>query len=205
MTMPKILIGIPSSDLVQAQFMMCLLPLITGSRAVQIDCDNQRSSRITANRNNIVDTARKLGSTHILFIDADMTFPSDGLYRLLAHDKDIVCATACKREEKSEGQPIGIPMDKEDIVTSKPLIQMEVVGMPFMLVKTSVFDKLVKPYFAEPAWGEIVMPEDTYFCETVRKSGFDIWCDINLSTQMGHLGIKEYRLKPAPLHSVKAA
>lgn len=204
---PRILIGIPSSDLVQAKFMMSLLPMVCGSQAVQIDVDNQRSSRITANRNGIVETAKKTGVDYILFIDADMTFPPDALYRLLELDKDIACATATKRDEANCGQPIGLPFDKSEATTNKRLLRMEMVGMPFMLIKMKVFEKLSKPYFAEPVHNDDIMPEDNYFCETAQKAGFEIWCDLFLSTQMGHLGIKEYKIQPvpSPLKTVKAA
>ena len=72
--------------------------------------------------------------------------------------------------------------------------------MPFMLIKTSVFDKLEKPYFAEPINSEDrqLIPEDNFFCMNALKAGFELWCDLGISMQLGHLGTKEYKIQGMP-------
>jgi hypothetical protein len=194
----QVTIGVPSSDLIHARFATSLIGLILSSKGVEVNYINFMSSRITMNRIEIVKFAQQHKSSHLLFIDSDMTFPSNGLLELLQWDKDIVAATACKREE-GLCQPIGIPFDASEAMTSKRLIKMRFVGMPFMLVKTSVFDQLKKPYFAEPVdeSGDLI-PEDNYFCMKALEAGFDIWCDLGLSMNIGHLGVKEYKIAPVP-------
>lgn len=190
---PRICLGIPSGDMVHGRFMLDTLALVLHSKDLNIDTINYRSSRITGNRNGIVEAAYRYQATHVMFIDADMTFPRNGLLELLRHDKDIVCATATKREEGENG-PIGLPLTLGEATTNKRLIQMKFVGMPFMLIKMGVFDKLAKPYFAEPIIDGELVPEDDYFCKTALEAGFDIWCDLALSMQMGHMGVKEYKI-----------
>jgi len=192
----KVLIAIPSGDMVHARFVTSLINMLASSRDCEILYCNQISSRIADNRNELVKFAQKANCTHILFIDADMTFPANGLITLLAHDRDIVGATTCKRQEGDES-PIGLVAHSEDEITNKRLTEMAVMGFPFMLVKTDVFARLGVPYFAEPfdAEGNLI-PEDTFFCEHARAAGYSIWCDIELSARMGHLGVKEYRIKP---------
>jgi len=84
---------------------------------------------------------------------------------------------------------------------------MKHIGLPFMLIKMSVFDKLDElglapdhTYFAEPprwmmrkqGWDiegiDELVAEDEYFCYLVQKAGFDIWCDMGLSMEIGHIG-----------------
>ena len=192
----KVTIGVPSGDHIHARFATSLIGLILSSKGIEVNYINFMSSRITMNRSEIVKFAQEHKSSHLLFIDSDMTFPSNALLELLNWDKDIVAATACKREEGLQ-QPIGIPFDSNEAMTNKRLIKMRFVGMPFMLIKTSVFDQFKKPYFAEPIDenGDLI-PEDNFFCMKALEAGFDIWCDLGLSMNIGHLGTKEYKIAP---------
>lgn len=195
----RVMVAIPSGDLIQARTVSCLVALLSNQMPdTQIFYCNQISSRITENRNGLVKVAQEKSSTHILFVDADMIFPHTGLQTLLEHDKDIVGATACHRKE-GEGHAIGIPLDQSKSFNfeKEPMTKMDIMGLPFTLIRMSVFEKLQKPYFAEPfdQFGDLV-PEDNYFYINCRRAGFDIWCDNLLSMQMGHLGIKEYRIIP---------
>lgn len=203
----KIAIGYPSPDMISQQFHQCLVELITQtSRFVPLGLTNAVSSRIAVNRNAIVENARMLGATDILWIDADSKFPVDGLMRLVAHDKDIVCATTCRRRG-NDRSPVAVPKDFASITPNQQLVSMTQIGFPFMLTKMSVFDKLDelglakdKCYFAEPPrwmmremdWEAVgfdaVIGEDEYWCLNVLKAGFEIWCDMELTMEIGHIG-----------------
>lgn len=222
LTKRRVVIGYPSPDTISQQFSHGLLELITqNSQFVAMGVTNATSSRITMNRNEIVQAARMTGATDILWIDADSKFPINGLMRLLAHDKDIVCATTCRRKG-NDRSPIAVPMDFDSITPNQILVQMKQVGFPFMLTKMSVFDKLDelglapdKAYFAEPprwmmrklGWeapgADAVMGEDEYWCLNVLKAGFDIWCDMELTMEIGHIGTTVYYVEnpvnPEPL------
>lgn len=192
----QVCIAFPSGDLVNVRFVKSLLDLLSySSDSINIFWANFVSSRITDNRNNLVKHAQNGNASHILFVDSDMTFPPDALARLLAYDLDIVCATASKRDESCRDM-IGIPVHGEDALTSKVMVEMESVGLPFMLIKMDVFGKIAKPYFAEPENNGEVVPEDAYFCHKVRMAGIKIVCDLALSMNMGHIGIKEYTIEP---------
>jgi hypothetical protein len=67
-----------------------------------------------------------------------------------------------------------------------------------MLIKMHVFDKMTYPYFAEPIIENELIPEDNYFCLKLHDAGFDIWCHLNLSLAMGHVGYKEYKIDTVP-------
>lgn len=196
----RVLIAIPSGDLLHARFVNSLIGIF--SRILpdtSFYYANWISSRIADNRNELANLAIEKNHTHILYIDADMVVPLDGLERLLAHDKDIVGASACKRLE-GQSDVIGVPLYLENNVTvveGDTLVEMRSMGLPFMLIKTDVFRKLSIPYFAEPYdnMGKLIA-EDTFFCIKAREAGYRIWCDMNLTSCMGHLGVKEYKPKP---------
>ena len=202
----KILVASPSSGRLDHRFYDSFLDMVQATAPiVTLRKAWAMGSRITSARNGIVDHARMVGCTDILWIDDDTKFPLNGLIRLLEHDKDIVCATTCSRSG-SDNTPIGVALEGQD---GQTLVKMERVGFPFMLTKMSVFDKLRKPYFAEPpVWmfnKEIstryeetdVLGEDTYFCLNARAAGFDIWCDGSLSLEIGHIGVRVYYIENA--------
>lgn len=210
----KIGIAFPSPDIIPVAFHNSLIQLITQSaQFVALGLTNAVSSRIAVNRNTIVQNARQLGATDILWIDADSVFPVHALVKLLMHDKDIVCATTCRRKGGSR-EPVATPIDLKSIAPNQMLVPMKTVGMPFMLTSMKVFDKLddlgLAPngsYFAEPPrWmlqGEIegdetLVGEDEYWCHLVRKAGFDIFCDMELSMEIGHVGMDIFYIANSP-------
>jgi hypothetical protein len=65
------------------------------------------------------------------------------------------------------------------------------------MIHMSVFDRLAKPWFTTRVEGEKLLGEDYYFCEQVRAAGFEIWCDGDLSRDIGHIGQKVFRLNQA--------
>jgi hypothetical protein len=203
----KVCVAFPSPDLVHVDFCNDLMQLVTqSSQFVKLGLTNANSSRIADNRNTIVEHARQLACTDILWIDADTKFPISGLMHLLMHDKDIVCATTCRRKGTSRA-PVATPLDYSTITPQQKLIQMRFIGFPFMLTRMTVFDKMdemgLAPdnvYFSEaPRWmmrkagwnieGDAgLVAEDEYWCYLARKAGFEIWCDMELSMAIGHLG-----------------
>ncbi len=203
----KICIGFPSGDMIPISFHNSLTQLITQSaQFVSLGITNAVSSRIAVNRNTIVQNARQLGATDILWIDTDSVVPVHSLVKLLMHRKDIVCATTCRRKGTSR-EAIATPMDITSIKEGQILVPMKYIGFPFMLTSMKVFDKLDESglapngsYFAEPPrWmmdkidspidgTEAIVGEDEYWCHLVRQVGFDIWCDMELSMEIGHTG-----------------
>jgi hypothetical protein len=196
---PRIAISIPSPDYVHIQFLQSLMRLqMESSGKVDHMIHHAIGSRITLNRNRLVDMARDAKATHLLFLDADMVFPPDVIPHLLAYKKDIVCATYSKRD--SDRRPIGKLVSGETAVAKGPLVEFALVGFGCMLIKMETFDKLPKPYFAEPqAEGcDFAEGEDMYFCRRVRAAGYQIWVDVPLSERMGHIGSMVYYMDNTP-------
>lgn len=213
MTKLNITVAFPSPEFISHKFNQDLLNLVFSNWLdFNLFVSNSVGSRIVHNRNDIVRHAKKNKSDYILWIDADTLFPASGLKRLLMHDKEVVCATTSRRTGEDRS-PAAYPEDLNTIQPFQKLVKMKIVGPCFMLTKMSVFDKIERPYFAEPPRRLVnvydardytlsaeefiydVVPEDEYFCWQLRKSGVDIWCDMELSMEIGHRGMADYYIK----------
>lgn len=200
----KVAICIPSGEDIKVETHSAVLALVLANASIIAHVFNHSSSRIAYNRNALVERALKINPTHILFIDADMTFPRDSITKLLSHDLPIVGATASRRGEDDDA--IGKTLDGGRLKIPSPPVKMQWLGMPFMLIHMDVIKKMKPPYFAEPPWWMMtpnsdpcpetpgLVPEDEYFCIRARELGYDIWCDIELSMSIGHRGAKTYRI-----------
>ena len=143
------------------------------------------SALIDRTRNVLVDSALEMECTHVLFLDADMSYPRDIVSRLLAHDKDIVGALCFGRYPpyppmlSIDGQ--SIPNLQDIRCKNEVLIPVEKIGTGCLMIKTDVFNEVQYPWF------EITpnMGEDWSFCVKARGAGFDIFVDTTLTP--GHL------------------
>ncbi|MGB9152865.1 MAG: glycosyl transferase family 2 [Alphaproteobacteria bacterium] len=188
---PVVAIGIPSGDMVHTDFAMSLAMLCMNP-GVQSFLLNSRSSLIALGRNQCAGAAQVMKATHLMFFDTDMIFPADTLTRLLAHDKDIVGATYSQRQPPFH--PLTITDTGEHAHITSGLQRVRLMPTGCMLIRTSVFNMISKPYFNLEAEGDQLRGEDYYFCEKARAAGVEIWCDGELSCQVGHIGQKIYRI-----------
>lgn len=195
----KVAIGIPQPELTSHWFQESLQRLILSNFSdIDLCHFSAVGSVIASNRNRLVQMAKNAKATHLLQIDADSVFPAHALKILLAHDKDIVGATTCSRSA-TDRRPMCEPLERSKVTSDNAVIPVKLIGMNFMLIKMTVFDKLKPPYYADPprwmmnrTWPDIELPElvaeDEYFCLNAQDAGFQVFCDMNLSMGMGHIG-----------------
>lgn len=173
-------IGVPCFDHVATDFAFSLAGLthLMGCNSHSFSVIAPRGYSVVDARNEIVRQALRKGSSHILFLDSDMKFPRDTLYRLLSHAKPICGAYGVKRKFPIErcGKPV-------NGWSENGLIEMESMGMAVCLISTEVFKKLGTPTFE---WGAV--SEDVGFCTKARAAGLKVWCDVDLSHEIGHVG-----------------
>lgn len=179
----KVVIGMPVSDSVamKAKTALAIGQTILKSKVV-VDYILKISCDIVANRTALVKDALAQGATHLLFVDSDMLFPPDALEKMLSHDKDIVGVEYNKRQFPLE--PVFVQPNKQDT-----LYKSQVVGTGLMLIKLSIFKKMVNdPWFSfgRNAQGETTLGEDVWFCRTAGDAGFEVWVDPTI--KVFHLG-----------------
>lgn len=194
----KIAIGVPSGDMLHADFAMALINLtaISSRQGIQLAIINQRSSIVEIGRNEIVEKARSIKADKLFWLDSDMFFPPDTLIKLLDHKKDIICCDAVRRKppftsvvQTIHGKPI-------DYKNTDPLVQLKGATLACTLTDMKVFDKIKRPYFLVTYNDKnTFLGEDYYFSNLVRSKGLNIWCDTKLSKEIGHIGTTIYYLK----------
>lgn len=185
---PMVALATPCGDLVHAKFAMCLYGLGRGARNHRQAIIQGQSSIVAHARNVCVEAAmNNAKADYIMFLDSDMLFPMNTIDRLLAHGKDIVGATYVRRGYPFDN--LGHALHDRERNADTGLIEMTHIPTGILLVKMDVFRKLKPPYFrfeTDEAEGK-VRGEDFVFSEMTRKLGFRLWCDIDLSKEIGHI------------------
>jgi hypothetical protein len=151
-------------------------------------------------REKITDAAIDGDYTHLLFLDSDMTFDSDIVERFLGHpDKDIVCATYITRTHprktvsyKKIGDWLNPVRENESGV-----FKIEGSGMGCCMIKINTLKKIKKPRFPI-TWtpdSNDYLGEDMNFFLKVKDEEIDVWCDMDISRSIGHIGTHRFALK----------
>ncbi len=138
--------------------------------------------------------------THLMFIDADMAFPHDGILRLLARNKPIVGGLYCKKNDRCE--PTMLPLDGEP---EGPFTRCLGLATGFMLIQRRVFEELrdrlpelcvqgnYVNVFETAVRAGCFLSTDYNFCALYRSIGGDVWVDKTID--LGHVGSRIYALK----------
>jgi len=199
--MIKIGLGLPSAgeENCKKSTTLCLMRLHTaivqkyGSCAI-LDARD----KIESARNTIVDMALEQDLTHILFIDLDMTFPSNTAEVLIDADRDII---GCNAAKKQTSEPViyrnlaGEPLNYID----NDIEEVEYCGTGVLLVKNDVFRTMKWPWFCVVPHPEkrVIIGEDLMFTRYARKKyGYQLFCHLRLSMEIGHIGEKILTLEP---------
>jgi hypothetical protein len=183
--------------MVHADFMLAVLNLVQQSRVDghRVSVVNSKGSIVTQSRNLAVDAALEARAEWLLFLDSDMTFPAETLSRLLAHGKAIVGATYPRKAAPLAW--IGTRVDGAAFSSADTgLVEAARLPTGCLLIEAEIFARLKRPYFRcgyDEASGNI-LSEDFWFSDLVRSLGVSIWCEMDLSRQVGHLGLYRYSL-----------
>lgn len=189
---PHIAIGLPSGDMVHKNHALSLAAMAF-SYGMKLTLLDSRSSIITNARNECVKQAQLNNADYLFFIDSDVCFPNHALVRLLSHKLDIVGATYHRRVPPFD--VLGRTLTEGPTEVKTGLLEMAGLPTGLLLIKMRVFDKIKRPYFrlihTEESEGlpeGDTLGEDYYFCNKMREAGVKMWCDVDLSYSVGHVG-----------------
>ena len=125
----------------------------------------------------------------------DHTFEPDTLFKLLAHNVDVVVPLCVRRGPpflpvlyKELDAPKGIcdTYAWEELALLSGLIPIRGAGSGGMLIRKYVLDAIPSPKFANINVADgLTAGEDVSFSHRVNEAGFSIWAD--LDTTMGHI------------------
>ena len=168
-------------------------------------------SVVSRARNLLVKDLMESDCTDLLFIDADINFQADDVFRLLAWASDSKkgIVAGVPRTRKADKVYIAT-LDQDDqglTMNGMGLVRAKRVATAFMMVRREVFEKMIE---AHPEWNyfdnnsgrnlhavfdfkvteEGYMGEDFLFCDRARELGYEVWIDPTI--KLGHMGVQEY-------------
>jgi hypothetical protein len=191
----KLAVLIPCRDTLHSAHALALAELVKFNTMNDIDTHvfMDASTILLTQRERLATEAVNLGADYMLWLDSDMVFPATTAVRLMKHNEPVVAANYVRRQKPYKGvayETIGdwqnpLPFDVQD-----ELVPIEGIGMGCMLIKTSIFQELSKPWF-DFQWSpesNDFLGEDMYLCQKINAAGYTIKVDTSLSQEMHHLG-----------------
>ena len=169
-------------------------------------------SLVTRARNNLV-AKMMLNSktTHLMFVDADVGFAPESIYKLIGHNKDVVGGIYPKKTF----DPDYVFNPSPDAKRDGDLIEVDDIGTGFLLIKREVIQKMFDNFpklkyrnninidnDAEPFMYALFdtlideetgtyLSEDYTFCERWRGLGGKIYADTSI--QLSHTGYYSFQ------------
>ena len=201
----KVIVGIPSTDMVHADFAVSLsmITMYTVSACPDIHLlgtINEKTSIIEKGRSRIAEVALASPADKLLFLDSDMVVPYTIIRRLVDADKDIIGCNYVTHRPPIKGTCRGL--DGEFVDPTKTGVQeVGFIGTGCLLIDLKVFRQMGKPYF-NVEWDkekEQFNGEDYVFCKRARAAGFKVFCDLDDSHKVLHLGNTSFILPSVPL------
>jgi hypothetical protein len=191
----KLAVLIPCRDTLHSAHALALAELVKFNTMNDIDTHvfMDASTILLTQRERLATEAVNLGADYALWLDSDMVFPATTAVRLLKHNEPVVACNYVRRQKPYKGvayETIGdwqnpLPFDVQD-----DLVPIEGIGMGCVLMKTSIFTELSKPWF-DFQWSpesNDFLGEDMYLCQKINAAGYTIKVDTALSQELHHLG-----------------
>lgn len=206
----RVLIGMPFGRCLDlAPHLACVALVVRASANPDYDVfgkyDNVAS--VDVNRDSIAQASLDKACDWCLMVDTDMSYPDTLLETLISRDKDVIGVPYYtprweRNKEQDRVGPIVYDYDKEKqawhkwwkIEQTQPF-KVDGVGAAILLVKTTVFRKLEKPWFPFIADFSLidknkreprVMSEDLGFCRRCMGKGIEVWVDPTFGDSIKH-------------------
>jgi hypothetical protein len=169
-------------------------------------------SLVTRARNNLVaKMMMNPKATHLMFIDADVGFDTESVYKLIAHNKDVIGGIYPKKTFQADYVFNPTPNAKRE----GDLIEVDDIGTGFLLIKREVIQKMFDSFpdlkyrnninidpNAEPFMYALFdtlidkqtntyLSEDYTFCERWRGLGGKIYADTSI--ELTHTGYYSFK------------
>ena len=156
-------------------------------------------SLLSTARQKKLDMAIEGPYTHLVCFDDDMQFPHDTIHRLIAADKDFICANAVQKlPDKINGVCLDFKADRIDSTNRTGVEEIGWGSLACAVIKIEAMRKIAKPHF-EVRWVPELhdgkggyQGEDHYFMNLIKSHGIKIYCDHDLSREVFHIGDYKY-------------
>ncbi|MCK5604902.1 hypothetical protein KAR91_23630 [Candidatus Pacearchaeota archaeon] len=180
----------PSGEMMYAHtsFDMSDMIAYTTNKGIKVATINRQQCYLGPSRNELVEEAKKVKADYLFFEDSDMRAPKDTIIRLMSHRKEIVGCNYRRR------RPPYAPIISKDVNGKRldykkgGVVNIGKIPTGMLLIDMKVFDKIPQPYFVtlHSHGGNSFLGEDLFFCQEVKKEGIRVYCDLDLSEEIGH-------------------
>jgi hypothetical protein len=201
--MKNILISTPCGDTVHTAYTQSIVDNVLYIVSKKYDCAISYvpvlETYIHIGRIAIVNYAKSINATHIIWVDSDMFLPKHTFHQLLNHNLDFVGVnystrrsphrfTASKWNENYKTF-ITIPTTE----TSSGLEEVDGIGFGCCITSIELFDKIEKPWFRYEYidYHDRYRGEDYQFCLDI-KPHTKIYVDHDISKEVLHMGTIGY-------------
>lgn len=155
-------------------------------------------SNLSNGREATAREALQMGMTHLLFLDDDMVFPPE-LLRRLAGARRAVVGVNYVTKDPSGPKPTVLGLDGKYRNSAKCSGIEEVgrIGLGAVLIRLKAIEKIKPPMFPV-VWSpphQLYRGEDYAFCDVLAENKVQIFCDHELSKEIGHVGSFVYSFK----------
>ena len=188
----RLLIGVPTLDYVNADFVKCLTRLLMKLKDENIDFDLmiEAGTLVYIARERIAQKALNGHYTHVLWLDSDMIFNVDILEKLMLSGHDFVTGIYHARR-KGYGSCVFKAIEAENGVERfeeypNEVFQRAACGFGCVLTSAFLLSNVFLHYntcFTPLPW----LGEDIAFCKRATDLGFKLWCEP--SGVCGHIGL----------------
>ena len=187
----KLMIGVPCTDYMHADFVKSLINLNTQLIREGISCkvEIMAGTLVYFARNKLACRAINEEFTHLLFIDSDMVFDEGTVEALRFSGKDFVCGAF-----QSRRPPYGScvftsikPLTKVREYGAEPF-RVEGCGMAMTMISTEILKRVQEKYgncFDPETLDGVSYGEDLAFCWRAKQIGAEIWCEP--TARVGHI------------------
>lgn len=188
----RLLIGVPTLDYVNADFVKCLTRLLMKlkDKGVDFDLMIESGTLVYLARERIARKAMEDQYTHVLWLDSDMVFCEDILDKLTQSGKQLVTGIYHARRKgysscifKDIGGENGAVRFEE---YPEEAFKIAACGFGCVLTSTYLLSNVYLHFntcFTPLPW----LGEDIAFCKRAADLGFSLWCEP--SVVCGHIGL----------------
>jgi len=213
----KIMLGLPTYDFkISAKLAISLASFCVQAQKHGVDiqiCNISGCSVVSRVRNLIASDFLQSDCTDLMFIDSDINFDAEDIFRLMAWNSDpkkgiVAGIPVARKKGKVYISTLDTDDDEHIFMDKMGLVRAKRVATAFMIIRRDVFTQLKD---AHPEWvyhdekkvgDEMIaffdfalkdgnyIGEDFLFCDRARELGFEVWIDPTI--KLGHMGVEEF-------------
>lgn len=150
--------------------------------------------------------------THLLWVDADVGFTMDDVWKLLVTDKDIVGGMYPLKSFPIKWATVPYPTTNDEHSLNKKLVRTHYIATGFMLCKREAIEKMLNHYKEELKFrywdneyidlfqtiidkdkDNLYLTEDYAFCKRANDMGLETW--VRNDVKLSHTGTQRYSEK----------